>query len=263
MDAQTYLQKMKIIQDLLLKYVDDEADDQNIFNEFLNFIKTEKVQENIHLLTSMNHLLASIAAHHHNTLKFFDKIFKIILFIKDDLMKHYTNFEIYNFFNECKRVILFLIEEKIINVDSLIASKIIDKHQDRYFFPEIKQFITKKIFRYRGNVDNFEELRKVEYGDTYILQLVQRDSIDDFITYINQTNFKLDNYISSQFETNPSLIFGNGQKAAILRSVSSFAKNLIENIGSSLIFKNTTIFFEETKINSFKTTNITLFICFT
>ncbi|KAK8860425.1 LON peptidase N-terminal domain and RING finger protein 2 [Tritrichomonas musculus] len=208
MDAQTYLQKMKIIQDILLKYVDDEADDQNIFNEFLNFIKTEKVQENIHLLTSMNNLLASIAAHHHHTLKFFDKIFKIILFFKDDLMKHYTNFEIYNFFNECKRVILFLIEEKIINVDSLIASKIIDKHQDRYFFPEIKQFITKKIFRYRGNVENFEELRKVEYGDTYILQLVQRDSIDDFITYINQTNFKLNNYISSQFETNTSLIFG-------------------------------------------------------
>ena len=41
MDAQIYLQKMKIIQDLF-KYVDDDADDQNKFNEILEFNKTRK-----------------------------------------------------------------------------------------------------------------------------------------------------------------------------------------------------------------------------
>ena len=134
MDVQNYLNKMNEIRNILLEYIDEEADDQGKFQNLIDIFKTNKIQGNKHLLASTIHLLSSIIDNHYRKIYFFNKIFNIILFFKEELAKYFTNFEIYDFFRNNKRVILFFIEEKIINLDLLIVSKIIKSQQNITYY---------------------------------------------------------------------------------------------------------------------------------
>ena len=54
---------------------------------------------------------------------------------------------------------------------------------------------------------NFEENRKIGENDNYISKLIQNDSVEEFISYINKTNISLISYIQpSIFETHSFLL---------------------------------------------------------
>ncbi|KAK8895179.1 hypothetical protein M9Y10_023621 [Tritrichomonas musculus] len=96
-------------------------------------------------------------------------------------------------------------------------------------FPEIKPFLDKncEVYLDSQTQEDIKEQRKVEYADNYILQLVQKDLIDEFISYINKTNFKLNDEIKkSLLETNIFLSNINSLKlidyAAFFGSVQIF-----------------------------------------
>lgn len=132
MDEYAYLEKMNAIQNILLEYIDDEEKDQTKFRRLLELFQSQKIQEDKHLLTSVLHLLATIANYHYRTHDFYNKVFKLIQYLKDSITKYYSNHEIYNFFRINKRVVLFLFEEKMMIMDDYIASQIRKKRKERY-----------------------------------------------------------------------------------------------------------------------------------
>lgn len=114
MEAQEYLEKMKNTQNLLLDYINDE---ENNLEKLENLYYILKNIENMHQLTSTIHLITSIIDYHHRSNNFFEKISKIILFLKDVIKKHYSNSEIFCFFKNNNKIIVFLSEENIIKLD--------------------------------------------------------------------------------------------------------------------------------------------------
>ena len=208
MNAHEYLKKMYDVHNLLLDYIDEEVNEQEKLNNFLKLFNSHKIVEDKHLITSTIHLLSSIINYHHRATNFFNKIFNIILFLKNEFPQNYSDFEIFEFFKRNKRVILFLIKEKIINLNSLIVSKLNDDNFNEnsigvYLKPEIERFTNEKNGSFIEIPENIEELRQTEYSDNPLLQLVHDDSIDEFIKYISETNLDLEKeFYPSMFETN-------------------------------------------------------------
>ncbi len=83
--------------------------------------------------------------------------------MKQDLQKYFTNSEIFEIFKNNKRILLFLIEGRVIIIDEYIVSRITSYEFDRknyreYFLPEIKPFLTKEfIQKYRNKTTNLQE----------------------------------------------------------------------------------------------------------
>ena len=175
--------------------------------------------------------------YHFRTISFFEKIFKVILILKDHIKKHFTNIEIFDFFQNT-RILLFLSQEKILNFDKTIASIIIKSEYQItdtgiYLFPEIKQFLDSDIIKKMKIPTNLEKCREIDYYDHPILQLIQKDLIDEFISQTSKIDFKLDETIeiSSVFETNPLLQDCNHKPidyAAFFGSIKIF-KYLVSN----------------------------------
>ena len=119
MEVQEYLTIMNRIQNILLEYLDNEDGIQDNFNKFIKLLTHHKIQDDKHKLAAVLYLISVIINYHYRTTNFFDKIFNIILFLKPYIQKNYTNREIFNFFSN-KKVLLFLIKEKLISCDKFI-----------------------------------------------------------------------------------------------------------------------------------------------
>ena len=114
-------------------------------------------------------------------------------------MKLMTNSEIFNLFQSNKRILLFLIENKIIIIDYYIYLKIYEKDNYlAYFYPEISDYSKnnkseqlklssdkiKPIIN--TNIEDFKLKRKIGENDAYICQLIRNDDIDNFISYFKK-----------------------------------------------------------------------------
>ena len=109
-----------------------------------------------------------------------------------------------------------------------------------YFLPEIKAYYDRFIVN-KQNISNqyqkiqklisakpeekFEEKRRIGENDNYICQLIQKDSIEDFIIYVSKNNISLNSKIpQSIYETNIFLI--NNRKDITLIEYESFYGSL-------------------------------------
>lgn len=227
MDTHKYLKEMRNIQEKLLTYIEDESNDEKNYCELNNNFDEIKIREDQHRLMSFLHLLTKISNNHHRGSNFFIKIDRILQNFQDDMKKYYSNSEIFNIFKSNKRILLFLIEQRILIIDeyfvkTITNGKYINAKYPQYFSPEIKPFLNEKWFPksdpdYNQNKwieeinkelpDNFYENRKIGENDRFICKLIQKDSVEEFITYVNKTNYSLNSEIySSIFETNYLLI---------------------------------------------------------
>ena len=209
MNIQDYLDKMKTIQSNLLQFIDSENIEEN-FQNLIQILDDQKIRNNRHELKSFLYLILKISNNHHRSPDFFKKIGKILVFFSDEMKNYYSNFEIFNIFKSNKRILLLLIDEKIITIDQPIIYTITnDKYKEanypQYFLPEIKKFNEKDIKN--DLAENFEELRKSGENDNYICELIRNDSIEEFISYITEKKISLEATIEqSIFETNSFLI---------------------------------------------------------
>ena len=152
----------------------------------------------------------NISNNHQRNSDFFDKIFRIIKNLANDIKRFFTNESIYGIFNSNKRVLLFLIEEKILTIDKNIALLIYKTYSyDSYFKKEIKPFIDKDL----GSIpSDYEEKRRIGENDDYACELIRNDNVDDFISYWEKNNKKFDSYSdfnSSYYETNKFPTYNN------------------------------------------------------
>ena len=209
MSIEQHIEKMKLIQNKLIEFIcDDEKVEINFQN--LNIIFNDlKISENQHFFKEVLHLIIKI---YNNYAKpdFLDKMTRIFLIFKDKIKQTFSNIEIFNIFKTNKRILLFLIEEKIFVIDKTISSIMTSANYwsfkyDYFFYPEMKNFLNEKLNKQiESKIPNdFEDKRRTGKNENYICQLIRDDNINEFISYANKSNIKLKSAVEqSIFEAN-------------------------------------------------------------
>lgn len=123
MEFKEFLDKMRDIQALILEYLDDE-DGKASYNDLVQKIDDTKIRENKEELVIFFNLIVQISGNRRRSPGFFDKIIHILQYFKNDYRNIFTNMEIFNIFKKNKRVLLYFIDEKILNIDDAIILKI-------------------------------------------------------------------------------------------------------------------------------------------
>ncbi|KAK8853002.1 hypothetical protein M9Y10_018000 [Tritrichomonas musculus] len=219
--SSNYLDEMKKIQENILEFLESESNTENIFKNLKQIFNEIKIYDDQHKLKSLLHLLTKIAENHRRNPNFFNKIEQILSIFKEQIKKYFSNWEIFTIFKGNKKILLFLIEEHVINIDENIAKEITTKKKYRkskypqYFAPEIKYLLKANWFPRYDNLikqineeipEDFYELRKIGEEDRFICKLIQKDSIKEFIVHVNQTNLPLTtSFEPSIYETNSFL----------------------------------------------------------
>ncbi|KAK8888352.1 hypothetical protein M9Y10_039420 [Tritrichomonas musculus] len=204
MNIDKYLDDMRSLQSEFLKFIDDDENFEEKFQNLLLLFEDKKIRENKNDLRLFLHHIASVCANHHRNKNFFSKIERVIKLFKDEIKKFYINSEIFSIFRKDKRILLFLVEEKILIFDEYVAKKITEskyaeKKYPQYFAPELKPFIKLP--------SKFYEMRKIGENERYISELIRNDNAKEFIAFVNQNNIPLKSPIKpSIYETNSFLI---------------------------------------------------------
>lgn len=196
MNFQQHILKMRKIQNALIRYIESDYHEDELFTKLIKLLKELEIPKNHMEFSEFLHLLSNISSHHPRGTGFFDKIFKILQQLKKDIKSNFSDSLIYNIFKENKRIVLFFIEEKIVDVANIFNS--ID--DSVYFFPEIKPFLNQKdIDFYSSKIpEDLVEKRKNGENEMQICKMIREDMIDDFISYVtkkkNSTFFKNPNF---------------------------------------------------------------------
>ncbi|KAK8847756.1 hypothetical protein M9Y10_018785 [Tritrichomonas musculus] len=232
MSVQEYLENFGEIQSAFLNYIDENNDSEN-FQNLKNIFDDLTNRHNPHELKSLLNLISNISNHHRRASHFFDKIEQILLILKDEIKKDFSNSEIFNIFKGNKRILLFLIKEQIIAITKSIEfdiqnTKFKNAFYQEYFSTEIYSPFEKDL------PENFEEKRKNGENEGSIYEFIRNDSINEFIIHVNKTIFPLTKKIeTSMFETNSFLIKNKPtliEYAAFFGSIQIFKYLLLNKI---------------------------------
>ena len=217
MDIRLFIEKMKLLEEQFLNFIENECEE----TEFITEIEKSNIKSNPYELEEILHMISKIANHHFRNQLFLQKIYQVLLFLKEDIQKNFSNFEIFQLFKNNKPILLFLLKQQIIIPDEKIAHFLtIDKYYRRnypiYFFNEFQDFFPPKIQTKIKNklnpyIENdpelFEQNRMNGENESYVCSLIRNDNIDDFIIYLNKNNMFLNNSIvQSIFESNSLLL---------------------------------------------------------
>ncbi|KAK8887928.1 hypothetical protein M9Y10_038987 [Tritrichomonas musculus] len=224
MSISDYLEKMKVIQSYILSFITGEDNIEEDYANLLSFLIENNFRDDQYNLKALLYLVVKISDSHNRDSCFFDKIEKILLDLKIEIEKYFSNSEIFNIFKSNKRILLFLIQQKIMTIDKhIIELMLSNKYKiygyPQYFSPEIYNFISKnKISKNLKNQilneilkhppDDFEEKRKSGENDDSLCQMIREDLIDEFLSFVNQNNFSLNSTIKNDsiYETNLFLL---------------------------------------------------------
>ena len=210
MSIEAFVEKQRKIQRILLDYFDDTTEYQDTVQQ----LDLYQCSKNTYDFKIVLYLIVNISNNHQRIGSFFSKIDKILQFYKRDILQYFTNSEIFHIFRRNKRIVLFLIEEKILILDEDISKSMKRyPHYIDYFSPEFGNDLKEH------EITLFERNRKEGENDNYICELIRKDLVVDFITYVNQANIPLSAKIKpSLFETNAFLL----KKDAALIEYSAF-----------------------------------------
>ena len=217
-EIQEYIKEKKEIYDNLKKFLESIENTEQDFENLIKIISEQKQEETQAALTKFLQLIANIGNNCHRDESLFKKIFKLIEYYTEQIKQTFSNNEIFNIFGSNKKILLFLFKNKIITIDDTIYNEILFKREpngncySHFFYPEIKNFsneekvaiIEKELFEKNPNIfDCFEEKREEGENDSFICSLIRKDSVEEFIEYINRKNISVNSeLINSIFETN-------------------------------------------------------------
>ena len=219
-EIQKSIDQIKEIQKNLLSYIEDEAGGESNFETFKEILENSKFCENKYKFQHLLYSISKILINHRHEPHYYDKIEQILNLLKDGIKKNFRNYDIFDIFESDKLILLCLKNNRIFRFDSNISDIFTDhslyksKDYDEYFVPEIKNIKSKPFIPnllYNSKVkklpEDFDEKRKIGENDDLICQIIRKDSIDDFISYIEKNNIPLESNIkSSIYESNNYLI---------------------------------------------------------
>lgn len=209
MSIEETIEEMKTVQRALLAFLENESGiDENLKKLFKILDNDQTINDN-HEFELLLRLINTIGNQHQHVDHFITKNEQILSHFKNNIKNFFTNAEIFEIFQNNKRILLFLIEEQIITIDEYIVSQItkdkfIQMKYAEYFSPEIKPFLTTdfiiKHFHANKSLQNahfideikkdvsndFYKKRKEGQNDNYLCELIRLDKIDEFIVFFNQ-----------------------------------------------------------------------------
>ncbi|KAK8836221.1 hypothetical protein M9Y10_039853 [Tritrichomonas musculus] len=201
MEFQQYLSEKKKLQDVFLGYLDDNENVEEHFENLLKICDDQNIKNDSNEFGLFIHFVFNIADNHFRTKDFFFKIEKILLIFKDIFQNSLSDDIILSISRSNKRIILFLFENKFIDIKSFKKIIYLDK---QYFSSEINELIQVEEVQ---DDPNFDENRKKGENQSPLACFIRNDSISDFITYIKRNEISLKATIeTSIYETNQFLI---------------------------------------------------------
>ena len=215
MELDEYIEKMKDIQNYVLSFIDSDDCSTLMKDDLFKFFDEKHILEDKSNMKPLLKLFVKILNNYHHFPYFFKKIEIILSYFKESMKQNLSNKEIFHIFRKHNRIILFLIQEKILEIDKNLVQQMVDynEHYLKYFFPEIKSFIDDETIlqQFESEIpEDFEKKRENFDNENYLYQLIQNDSIDDFVIYMNRTNTSVNSkIIPSIFETNQFIIKNN------------------------------------------------------
>ena len=240
MDIGKYIEEIKSIQTNILDFIDKEDNSESDYKSITKLLLIYKNPSKKQELKYIFYLLRTISNDHHHSPNFSFKIEQILLFFQEEIKQTFSNFEIFDFFKDSKRILLFLLENKIVTLDKSIAEIIYSKpfkkfNYRTYFSPELEKWKSEspdneiaeekhihywkqQKFKHQKKREVEEEAEKIELdskieelrrngeNESAIGQLIRNDSIKEFIIYATRNNYKLTNKSKkSYYETNSLL----------------------------------------------------------
>ena len=214
-----YVNEKKKSYNDLLQFLENP---QNKDDDFINLFNLNKEEGEKEQIENLLQLSKSISDNHKRDDCFLRKLFAIVEHYKDQIKQTLSNIEIFEIFRTNKLFLLFLLESQIIIVDDYVYGELnsqIELNGNKYchfFYPEIKEFVGEEksqnilndLLSIDTNIlDHFNEKRHEGENDSYICSLIRKDSVEEFISYVNRTNMHLKSRTkSSLFESNQFLI---------------------------------------------------------
>ncbi|KAK8876181.1 hypothetical protein M9Y10_006371 [Tritrichomonas musculus] len=245
MQIQQFLAKMNEIQTNVLTFIERDTNSNEDFENLKLFLNSSQIKLNRQELREFLLLINNISANYSSYPTFYEKIERIILIFRTEIQQFYSNFDVFMIFHSNKRILLFLIQQNLLNFDQNIAQiicseKYYKKGYCSYFYHELHSpnvkfnlLIQNKQKQYlhgfqkispivnQFTPEEFEKNRQLGQNHTQICNLVRNDMINEFIVYVNQTNYPLTAHIEkSLFETNPFLI--ENKKVTLLEYAAFF-----------------------------------------
>ena len=106
MSIQEYIEKKKELQEKLIKYLDNQNNEEENFTNLINLIQDQQLQADKHEMKIFLYILNQISNHHHRHFHFIEKIEKIIHNFQEKIQKEFTKYEVFQIFKLNKRIIL-------------------------------------------------------------------------------------------------------------------------------------------------------------
>ena len=215
MESQIYIELKKALHQSLLEFIDgQEREEEESYTNLVAQIKEQKIAEDKNELKSVLYLILRVSNNHHRTTDFFSKIETILFLLQKPIKKFLSNYEVFEIFRNNKRLILFLLDINVLQMDQMIAKRMLEKdyldqNYPQYFYPEIQKFIDKKNAGMISTemTEDFDEMRKIGENNDELYQMIKNDSIEEFITFVNKKFLPLSSLIDpSIFETNCFLL---------------------------------------------------------
>ncbi|KAK8886423.1 hypothetical protein M9Y10_041886 [Tritrichomonas musculus] len=223
MEIKNLIDHFREIYSHLIDFIENEENGILNYKEFKEYLLNLHFENNKEEFKEFLQIIVKIIDDHSRQSNFYCNIEQIFLSLSSLIKETLTNLEIFNLFKNCRRVLLLLIQNDIINIDKSIVRLMIQSNsglQDQryvsYFFPEIKKYLKKDtVARFERELriidknifDDFEGKRLKGENEAYICSLIRNDSVEEFVTYISRSNISISSTIKkSIFESNTFLI---------------------------------------------------------
>lgn len=216
----------------LLNFFENDDSVEEKYQIIIQDFKKYEIHIKFQRIALLLALLSKISNNHYRHPDLLKKIEQILKYFKNEIKSNFSDSQIFKIFKSNKRILLFLLEEKILNFTEDICKEIITKdfinHKyPHYFYPEVKQFMNEIWFQKNNSTndwiqeidqslnEDFYKKRQNGENDSYICELIRNDNIEEFIKYVNSNSLSLNSTISlSIYETNTFLI-----KASLLNNL--------------------------------------------
>ena len=201
MNTNSYLNRMKNAQKLILEFIEtDERAEKDFQISSFDYLKDLANEQKKQELKEILYLLVQITNNHSRNPTFYSKICQIISQFQSQIVRDFSNEEIFQLFVNCNFILSFLFKENIIKIDKNIIKFISRfKQQFKFFLTELQLFSQGKSIENNPNIKN--------ENDDPICIIIRNDSVDEFISYTKQNNISLDQKIEPySHETNQFLI---------------------------------------------------------
>ena len=201
---------MKNIEDFFLDFLESDSEFEIEFENFKanieNHIENEKSD-----LKEILHMIAKISNNHNRSHDLIFKTEKVLELFESDMKESFSNIELFNIFDNNKRILLFLFEKEILIPDRNLFTLITKEKQYKkrgyieFFMKEFEPFMDEDLKQTiisntpeLAEIDSetFEYRRKNGENHHYICELIRKDLVEEFIVHINKNHYSLSSKIN-------------------------------------------------------------------